>query len=38
MVALIAKKCGAGWSQAAVKAFAAQYLAQYVGIEAAKHV
>ena len=33
-----AKKCGTGWSQEAVEAFAAQYLAQYVGIEAAKHV
>ena len=38
MVALIAKKCGAGWTQATVEAFAAQFLAQYVGVEVAKHV
>ena len=38
MVALISKKCGAGWSQASIEAFAAQYLARYVGVEAAKHV
>ena len=36
MVALISKKCG--WSQASIEAFAAQYLARYVGVEAAKHV
>ena len=38
MVALIAKNRGAGCPQAAVEPFAVQYLAQYVVIEAAKHV
>lgn len=36
MVALIVKKCGAGWTQAAIEAFAAQQLAQYVGVTAAR--
>lgn len=35
MVALIVKRCGAGWTQAAIESFVAQQLAQYVGITAA---
>lgn len=38
MVALISKSCGASWTQAAIEAFAAQQLAQFVGVEAAKQV
>lgn len=36
MVALIVKKCGAGWTQAGIEAFAAQQLARYVGVTAAR--
>lgn len=37
MVSLIVKECGASWGKATIEAFAAQQLARYVGVEAAKH-
>ncbi len=36
MVALIVKKCGASWSQATIEAFAAQQLARFIGVTAAR--
>lgn len=36
MVTLIVKECGANWTQAAIESFAAQQLAQYVGVTAAR--